>query len=305
LTTNGTAAVSTQIALDTADKTVLVNVNAYTLVIDEAEDMNLFHHGDKGNNGGKFDGTQFTAEEDGFAGYYILVKDIDMNGSLFNSKKSYWRGMLAESKALPAGVGLTGTFDGNGHRLYNFSPVYCGGGLFLAVNGGTVKNLSLTKDKAGSINDLPYFAAILYGATIENVYIDVNSDLSISGNGRATAVLIREAKDTTFKNCIFTDDTSSETYLGMIRYTSGSTNFENCYYISNAKVTQLWKDGGWKAHDGINYKETEPYTIEGICRYATVADLEKAEKDNTFASFTKSGCWTVTTGKMPVWNTKA
>ena len=286
LTTDGKAVTATQIELHSAAKKVTVNVNAYTLVIDEAKDMNLFHHGGKGGltSSWTFDDSQFTEEEDKFDGYYVLVKDIDMSTSLFNTTASVKRSNFLQ-KGNMAGLGLTGTFDGNGHRLYNFSPVYAGGGLFLAVNGGTVKNLSLTKDKTSSITDLPYFAGILNDATIENVYVNVNYDLSLALTDNRYPSLIRIAHNTTFKNCIFTDKTTSADCIAMVRYTSGTTSFEDCYYLSGATMTNA--------------------AVEGIKHYATVADLEKAEENNEFASFEESGFWTVTTGKMPVWNTKA
>ena len=258
--------------------------------------MNLFHHGGKGSitSDYKFIDTDFTEAEDKFEGYYILVKDIDMNGSKFASEVSYNRGMYIDKGNL-VNVGLTGTFDGNGYRLYNFSPVYAGGGLFSAVNGGTVKNVSITKDKVSSINDLPYFAGILNGATIENVYININYDLS---SGTGSPVIVKVAQDTTFKNCIFVDGTTNTEYKGLLRYAHGTTNLTDCYYISNAKITQKWADGGWKSVDG--YNQTADYTMNGIKRYATADDMIADVANNNYDAFVQSGCWDITSG-MPVW----
>jgi hypothetical protein len=92
--------------------------------------------------------------------------------------------------------------------------------------------------------------------------------------------------------------------FGLISYIQdGTTSFTDCYLISGAKIGRRWLDAAWRTLDGGN--QTADYTMAGISRYATVADLEKAEENNSFTSFATSGFWTVTTGKMPVWNTKA
>jgi hypothetical protein len=303
LNTNGTAAVNTHIVLYTANKAYKIAVTAYTLVIDEAADMNLFHHGGNGKgysseNTWTFDGSLFNEAEDKFDGYYILVKDIDMSQSLFATQVSFERARYLKKSDL-AGLGLTGTFDGNGHKLYNYAPQKDGGALFSSVDGGTVKNVSITNDNGTSVVMTTYFAGILKNATIENVYVDVNYNMADE-----VAILATIVVNTTFKNCIFVEKPVESEKFGLISYIQdGTTSFTDCYLISGAKVGQRWLEGAWRTLDGGN--QTADYTMAGISRYATVADLEKAEENNSFTSFATSGFWTVTTGKMPVWNTKA
>ena len=150
-----------------------------------------------------------------------------------------------------------------------------------------------------SIQETTYFAGIMYNATIENVYVDVNYDLAES-----VSMLANSLVNTTFKNCIFVGRTTETTKYGMSRYIQDSTtNFTDCYFISGALIGQKWADGAWRTFDGNN-QTAATYTLTGIKRYASVADLEEAEKTNTFASFSTT-YWTVVTGKLPVWKTKA
>ncbi len=303
LTTNGTEAVNTQIVLYTIGKGYKINVRAYTLIIDEASDMNLFHHGGNGKgfssaNTWTFDGSLFNEAEDKFDGYYILVKDIDMSQSLFATQVSFERSRYLQKNSLE-GLGLTGTFDGNGHKLYNYAPQKDGGALFSSVDGGTVKNVSITNDNGASVVMTTYFAGILRNATIENVYVDLNYNLA-----EGVAMLANIVVNTTFKNCIFVARPGASEKFGLINYIQdGTTSFTDCYLISGAKVGQRWLDGAWRTLDGGN--QTADYTMAGISRYATVADLEAAEATNAFTSFATSGYWMVETGKVPVWKTKA
>ena len=140
---------------------------------------------------------------------------------------------------------------------------------------------------------------IIRNATIENVHVDVNYALN-----EGIAMLSNIVVDTTFKNCTFVGTTKQTDTFGLINYIQGSTtNFTDCYFISTAKIGQKWIDGGWKVCDASN--QTATYTIAGIKRYENAAAMEEAEVNNAFTSFAESGYWTVETGKVPVWKTKA
>ena len=69
-----------------------------------------------------------------YAKYFILTKDIDLNG------QSYFQAVIAWGD-----IAFTGTFDGNGHKITNFT-ILAGGrlGLFGTIgSGGEVKNLGI------------------------------------------------------------------------------------------------------------------------------------------------------------------
>ena len=177
--------------------------------------------------------------------------------------------------------------------------------MFSAING-TVKNVSITNDKGtGNFSFTTYFAGVIRNATIENVYVDANYDLSLSVTTDQTSPsrYVSAIVGSTFKNCIFVDKTTDADYISLAKYISGTPSFTDCYFISGAKVGQLYVDGGWKVHDASN--QTANYTIAGIKRYESATAMEEAEVNNTFTSFAESGYWTVETGKAPVWKTKA
>ena len=103
---------------------------------------------------------------------YILTADIDMKGV-------DWKPIL-----------LRGTFDGDGHTIFNLTITRVGdetvttydgrhrgyetvfAALFSVVKGGTVRNLNLLNVKADLATDQPVFlagiAGILQDGTIEN-----------------------------------------------------------------------------------------------------------------------------------------
>ncbi len=330
LTTDGKAVTATQIELHSAAKKVTVNVNAYTLVIDEAKDMDMFHHGGKGYAGNtwSFSDAEFT-EADKFDGYYILAKDIDMSTSKFATEVSVYCTRYISLSHLK-NVGLTGTFDGNGYRLYNFSlkttahasagSAGAGGGLFAAINGGTVKNVSITNDKNVSFDRTGYFSSVMRNVTLENVYINVGTNTM---KGYFAVILANEITGCTFTNCIFVEADEAESpkyYNGLIRKlgsgASDTTTFTDCYVISARRMGQGYVNNSvdndpvycdasnCKPEDVTATKFANTVWYEGIKRYESVADLEEAEKTNTFASFSTT-YWTVVTGKLPVWKTKA
>ena len=129
---------------------ISIAVNAYTLIIDEASDMDYFQV--KQN----LVGTRYSFAEGDFewGGYYLMVKDIDMaykphtlyasnvtfNGNNAPSTMSSL-GYEIITTGLASNKGLTGTFNGNGHTINNI--VVAGNGLFGVINGGVLKNVGL------------------------------------------------------------------------------------------------------------------------------------------------------------------
>ena len=144
LATRGDAVTETQIVLYMADRNVAIPTNAYTLVIDEASDLELFTL-----KGSAEEYTAWNTNVEGdfeWDGYYILGQDIDCTEYThdFNGETTWNAGSIGvqSMKYLPAGKGLTGTFDGNGYSIANIK--FGANSLFGIVNGGVVKNARMT-----------------------------------------------------------------------------------------------------------------------------------------------------------------
>ena len=175
------------ITLYTAEEGLKVKVKAATLIIDSLDTFKSYF---------KLSSTPtVTATNATFAdgdmewnGYYVMVKDIEGNGTAFSSTLSH---NLANFKSMSAtdvedlaatgasngimtdGVytkGLTGTFDGNGHQVYNLKMY--SGGLFGMILGGTVKNLKV--NICGYNYDTAVATIIAGGAKIEDLQIITN-----------------------------------------------------------------------------------------------------------------------------------
>lgn len=113
---------------------------------------------------------------------YVLMNDIDLGGSAKRIGIPY-----DGSEAYPAGYGLFGSFNGNGHtiRWTNVLSVGWHGGLFAKVEeGGVIKNLALEGALSGAIA-----GAIGYVmGTVENCYFDVTVSATSGGQHYGNAV---------------------------------------------------------------------------------------------------------------------
>lgn len=126
------------------------------------------------------------ADENGYPtftynGYYVLGQNVQLS--------RYFRG-YGDMPTQSDGVhGFTGVFDGRGKAIYDGSRRYYdpttdnwqgdeyvmntrGGGIFTAIEGGTVKNLAIYNTTMGSTSkQQTLIASVINNATIENVYI--------------------------------------------------------------------------------------------------------------------------------------
>ena len=179
--------------------------------------------------------------------------------------------------------------------------------MFGAINGGTVKNVSISSSSDYTVQGgVPYLSAIIRGGRLENVYINV-----AKRNGSDTNLLARGIINSTFINCVFeagAGDNSHGLFTFLENYgqqTSVSTTFSNCYFICNRPIT--WRNGQsvvW--YDAENIADTTPGTewanttyLSGIKRYATSADMIADAENNDYTSFS-SAFWDVSTDR-PVW----
>lgn len=135
--------------------------------------------------GEKYDGTKT----------YVLANDLDMAGVEYKHTHIDGKYQSSSNSWVDYQKGFfSGTFDGNGHTIYNFDATANSNvsinesyssksGLFGAVVGGTIKNLSLYNVFA---TEAVYLAANSYSkvdengtaipATYENIYIKVSDD---------------------------------------------------------------------------------------------------------------------------------
>lgn len=125
--------------------------------------------------------------------YYKLTKDIDCGGSIssiFNSSSTF-----------------SGTLDGDGHRIFNFSMEsnqYTG--LFGYMSGATIKNLVLedvSYSATRSNTSLGALAGYAKRCVIENVFVN-RLTLSHSGQSSSSAYiggLVGQAINCTITNC--------------------------------------------------------------------------------------------------------
>lgn len=231
-----------------------VTARLVSKVIKNVSDFNSvkIYDGNLGTNGAGYSATSTELPENN--GYYVLANDID-----YNNRIDY---NLVRNTAATVG-GFTGTLDGRGFSVSNLNTM--NGGIFCFVNGGTIKNISLS----GTMNrGSSYFASRIINAKIENVYIKAAQDDAVTTRGN----IINGAGGTEFKNVIieklsgFTHNTTFST-LGV-----GGT-FDNLYLI------------GYSGGENIpSYDDYDAMADDG--------------KD--FSSFVNSGYWVLVDG-APLW----
>ena len=144
-----------------------VNVNLYTMLIASAADLAVFP-------------TAMAAKP---AGNYVLVNDIDMAGVSFENT---------------CANAFTGTFDGQGHVIYNMATKTAAndwdGGFFGKMFKGTLKNVSFAN---AIIKGEGAFLAFRNNTGIlENVYMLLSFDGMVSGKGwiNDTSVLFNDGE---------------------------------------------------------------------------------------------------------------
>ena len=154
-----------------------VQVKAYGKIVDSPEDLLWFNFSTDGKD---YDAETMNVKT--IEGYFIMTKDIDMSDVDYSVlPKMNQSGTKNESKSGKfATVGFKGTFDGQGHSIYNMKGMV--GGIFGVLNG-TVKNVAfknasfdaVTNDKGTEITVSILASRIFNASLIENVYINVAS----------------------------------------------------------------------------------------------------------------------------------
>ncbi len=150
------------------------NVFFVTQIIDTAAEMTAF--------------TQLSAGAD-YTGYYILGADINMNGAEIGATEGWY-------------AGFTGTFDGCGYTVSNFT-VTTRGGIFGAIKSATIQNVTFDAVKY-TYNTATYGAALLGrtgsgNAVLKNVAVHIASWHN-GGNVNGGALFASATENVTFTN---------------------------------------------------------------------------------------------------------
>jgi hypothetical protein len=181
---------------------------------------------------------------------FILTADINMGGQVFTTA-------IIAADTIPdydfQGTAFTGTFDGNGHKITNFTingNDYLG--LFGYING-LVKNLGL-EDSTVSGSSSSYFVGGLVGlnyGTISNC----DSTGSVSGSSGSSTVggLVGYNEGGSISRCYSTGVVTGgdESYYlgGLVGYNDGSIS--NCYSTGSVSGSSDSQDVGGLV--GYNY----------------------------------------------------
>ena len=276
-------------------------------------------------------------------GYYVLGGNIDASGY-----KLPTHGMISTTFAgnSMTDTGFQGTFDGKGYTISNLTfgndatdaviadsdtntrKNYTYSIFGLIGKGATLKNFAVT----GVNFDIPsvvnmgshtVLATFIYGATLENIYIQVN-DLARDGYSRGTAVLAYGI----YKDGVYNSDSAPTNYpekvnmtnvvidataitpapSGMVTPTWGilvarntaydnvyeTATFDGVYVLSTLVLTNYSKI------DGANIEvEQGWHNYSSVYRYENLAAWKQAqtseETKNDFTSFDNE-FWTVVNG---------
>lgn len=265
-----------------------VTFKAYAKIIKTAEDLECFliNFGTDTNKVQNFQND----------GYYLLNNDIDCSGITYTN---HTRILGIGVGAVKSSCGFVGTFDGQGHTIYNYKAPK--GGMFLVLgNGATVKNVAFKNAILDTQKDNDKFvlATYVYAAEIHDVYIQSNSDIYTVNNALVAGCVTKNAR---VHDCLFEfggvirrDDLNSGFGSFMHISESGAypTSFLlNCYLISQLPMT-VEKN---KYHDSIEFDELSSFEYTpypNIKHYLN--EQEMIDDSNDFSSF-NSKYWDYTT----------
>ena len=276
-----------------------------TKILTEAADLEIFKVREVD---GKYEGL--------FDGYYVLGNDITATGYThavgmtgIDGESSRWFMTTAKYK----NCGLTGTFDGNGHRITNLT--ISRHGLFGTINGGTVKNVGFNALTLSGSNctSLCWFG---FNATIENVYLYIPGVYNTWASTLLGSCFWQSSiSNVLIRNEALTGDPSNTGNHGSfvstnINNTPDGTqpnNLSNVFIISPVAATYMASI----TIDGENRDCENKY--QGVRRWDSRDDLKNnvnylgadALPAIDYSSFTESGFWYVDGGGYLVFGKQA
>ncbi|MFA6175831.1 MAG: PASTA domain-containing protein, partial [Phycisphaerae bacterium] len=185
---------------------------------------------------------------------FILKADINMAGQIFTTA------IVAadtDSDSTFHGTAFTGTFDGNGHKITDFTINGTGNsylGLFGRVNaGGLVKNLGIDYFSVSGSQYVGGLSGFNYGGSISNCY----STGTVNGSSFVGGLVGWNISGGDISNCYSTSLVSGSYYIGGFVGCNGSSNdsgsISNCY--STGSVSGSSNIGGLTGYNSGNLRE--------------------------------------------------
>ncbi len=313
-------------------KIIHFTVMAYTKVIDEATDLEMFKlnfeaisastENPATDKTGAVITTKTVYAENStpFDGYYILSKNIDAsaythaNQGGIASSMSYQDGRVyvydaatgTQTPSTANNYGLIGTFDGDGYTISG--ATFEREGLFGIISPyGTVKNVAFTDVNFGSMTSATTLAArIADNAKLSNLYIQADT---LSGNSKNGSLISNSiCSKAVIENCVFeVTNANGKSGAHGVLYTEDQPKADVSTWTNSFVISPVvLYTNGTKTADAGNKTVTGEgsYNLSGFKRYDTSASMIEEKEKNTaiLAEFDKSGLWDTSTG-IPVWNT--
>lgn len=197
-----------------------------------------------------FNNTTFYA----YSGYYVLADDIDVSESSYASTayaipvNMYWSDATT---AMNSGYGFTGTFDGRGHTINGI--ILGRGGLFgMLAYGSRVENVAITNVTLSSTQtNQSVLAAIMGGATISNVYIDI-----VSATNTNASVVDQFCAGNTLENVVIVANIQNETGGAFTRWAiSTAMTASNVYVYALGDCENFILEFSKTAYNESNFAE--------------------------------------------------
>ena len=265
---------SQQIILYNNSVGCVVTFQAYAKIIKNAEDLLEFIIDLEGDPNRL---SQFQND-----GYYILNNDIDCTGFSYPAQS---RVIGLGPRELASDGGFVGTFDGLGHTISNLTPPK--GGLFLVLGDkAIVRNVAFKNADLKSSTSTENFvlATYVYTATIENVYINSNSDITRQDNAMVAACFTNSSR---VKNCLFIYNgniTAPVNYGAMTvlteTKTSNNDSYSNVYVLSSSPMTvnrDYYCDT--RRFSYLDEKELEYRPNKTVKHYLSEEEMKQAQND--------------------------
>ena len=179
--------------------------------------------------------TKATTENDSKYGYYTLAKDVSYTETGFT--------VVSAKGNFVGGAAFRGVLDGKGCCITTKSAD-ASGGLFGALNGATVKNVTFKDAWASKYGYTPIIARNAYNTTFNNVIVEILAGGVVSGTTDNTPIIGRE-----MKNCVW-KDSNIISAVDMVNVFAELTNntFENVNIDANVTggfsvTTAAYPDG--------------------------------------------------------------
>lgn len=213
------------------------------------------------------------------SGYYVLTEDIDM------ASMTSWS---------PTGASFTGTLDGKGFAIKNFTPPSSHAGLLPHVNGATIKNLNL---HALTNNNRGVLTGQVKGPVfVENCVFDIDK---IASNNGGLFNVVQGA--ITLNNVVVNVDVAGATTgVGLVaggEASSKNVTVSNCYLSSaDGIITNVFTGDDF----AINYEE-DGTTIKSVSEGTVgIDDLPAVAGEDYQLYTTKLGLLdAIAEGKLP------